>query len=85
MIADLEVEVEEDEKRFAAFLDRHIYGCKDFYEYLEKKGGIQRMMELRKMDMVMEICQNGLVDYTFLGGAQIDRYGNLNSTIIGRG
>ncbi|MEX1231335.1 MAG: CoA-transferase [Planctomycetaceae bacterium] len=32
---------------------------------------------------IMETCQRGLVDYTFLGGAQIDRYGNLNSTIIG--
>src|SRR4051812_18680770 len=33
---------------------------------------------------VMEMCQRGLVDYTFLGGAQIDAYGNLNSTQIGR-
>jgi glutaconate CoA-transferase subunit B len=24
-----------------------------------------------------------MIDYTFLGGAQIDRYGNLNSTVIG--
>lgn len=32
---------------------------------------------------VMETCQRGLVDYTFLGGAQIDAYGNLNSTVIG--
>src|SRR6266508_2662398 len=32
---------------------------------------------------VMETCQRGLVDYTFLGGAQIDAYGNLNSTMIG--
>jgi glutaconate CoA-transferase subunit B len=32
---------------------------------------------------VMETCQRGLVDYTFLGGAQIDPYGNLNSTMIG--
>lgn len=32
---------------------------------------------------VMEACQRGLVDYTFLGGAQIDMYGNLNSTMIG--
>src|SRR5262245_59252503 len=32
---------------------------------------------------VMETCQRGLMDYTFLGGAQIDAYGNLNSTIIG--
>ncbi len=32
---------------------------------------------------IMETCQRGMVDYTFLGGAQIDAYGNLNSTIIG--
>src|SRR5262249_40105952 len=32
---------------------------------------------------VMETCQRGLIDYTFLGGAQIDAYGNLNSTQIG--
>jgi glutaconate CoA-transferase subunit B len=32
---------------------------------------------------IMETCQRGMVDYTFLGGAQIDKYGNLNSTVIG--
>jgi glutaconate CoA-transferase subunit B len=32
---------------------------------------------------IMETCQRGLMDYTFLGGAQIDPYGNLNSTMIG--
>lgn len=32
---------------------------------------------------IMEMCQRGLVDYSFLGGAQIDQYGNLNSTMIG--
>lgn len=32
---------------------------------------------------IMESCNRGLVDYTFLGGAQIDVYGNLNSTVIG--
>ncbi len=35
------------------------------------------------MGDIMEACSRGLVDYTFLGGAQIDQYGNLNSTIIG--
>jgi glutaconate CoA-transferase subunit B len=32
---------------------------------------------------IMNACARGLVDYTFLGGAQIDAYGNLNSTLIG--
>src|SRR5512136_872889 len=35
------------------------------------------------MAEVMEMCQKGLVDYTFLGGAQIDMYGNINSTMVG--
>ena len=35
------------------------------------------------MAEIMQMCQRGLVDYTFLGGAQIDSYGNLNSTVIG--
>ncbi len=29
-------------------------------------------------------CQRGFVDVGFLGGAQIDRYGNLNTSIVGR-
>lgn len=32
---------------------------------------------------VMELLQRGLADYAFLGCAQIDMYGNLNSTVIG--
>ncbi len=35
------------------------------------------------MAEIMSSCGRGFVDYTFLGGAQIDRYGNLNSTMIG--
>ena len=31
----------------------------------------------------MTTCARGQVDYAFLGGAQIDRYGNINSTCIG--
>lgn len=32
---------------------------------------------------VVETAQRGFIDYGFLGGAQIDPYGNLNSTVIG--
>jgi glutaconate CoA-transferase subunit B len=35
------------------------------------------------MDEIMESCQRGMVDYTFLGGAQIDMYGNINTSMIG--
>lgn len=36
------------------------------------------------MTEIMEACQRGIVEYAFLGGAQIDMYGNINSTQIGR-
>jgi glutaconate CoA-transferase subunit B len=32
---------------------------------------------------VMETAQRGFIDFGFIGGAQIDAYGNLNSTTIG--
>ncbi|MCA9970659.1 MAG: CoA-transferase subunit beta [Anaerolineales bacterium] len=34
-------------------------------------------------DLFMLYLQGGLVDVALLGGAQIDRYGNLNTTVIG--
>lgn len=42
-----------------------------------------RALMAGSMSEIMEICQRGLMDCTFLGGAQIDPYGNLNSTLIG--
>jgi glutaconate CoA-transferase subunit B len=42
-----------------------------------------RAVMATSMADVMETCQRGMIDYTFLGGAQIDAYGNLNSTMIG--
>jgi glutaconate CoA-transferase subunit B len=44
---------------------------------------VYRALMATSMCDVLEACQRGLVDYTFLGGAQIDAYGNLNSTVIG--
>jgi acyl CoA:acetate/3-ketoacid CoA transferase beta subunit len=35
------------------------------------------------MHDVMSACQAGYVDYGFLGAAMIDRYGNINTTVIG--
>lgn len=35
------------------------------------------------MDYVMSLAQLGYVDYGFLGAAQIDMYGNINTTVIG--
>jgi len=35
------------------------------------------------MHDVMSLCQAGYIDYGFLGAAMIDRYGNINTTVIG--
>jgi len=42
-----------------------------------------RALLASSMPDIMETCQRGMVDYTFLGGAQIDMLGNINSTMIG--
>jgi glutaconate CoA-transferase subunit A len=47
------LEVERDKERFNAFLDENIYGVKDFEEYLGKHGGIQRIEELRRKELML--------------------------------
>jgi glutaconate CoA-transferase, subunit B len=42
-----------------------------------------RAVMATSMADVMQFAQRGMIDYTFLGGAQIDAFGNLNSTVIG--
>jgi glutaconate CoA-transferase subunit B len=42
-----------------------------------------RALMVTSMADVMQFCQRGMVDATFLSGAQIDPSGNLNSTMIG--
>ena len=43
-----------------------------------------RGLHAGSMADTMSACARGLIDYCFLGGAQIDMFGNLNSTIIGK-
>src|SRR3978361_1817852 len=42
-----------------------------------------RALMATSMCDIMETASRGLIDYAFLGGAQIDPFGNLNSTMIG--
>ena len=44
------MEAEKDVGTFQTFLDKYIYGVKDFSEYLELKGGEARMAELRDLE-----------------------------------
>lgn len=48
----------------------------------DSRAGHKAVM-VSTMGAVMETCSRGYVDYTFLGGAQIDMFGNLNSTYVG--
>jgi hypothetical protein len=45
--------VERDESEFKRFLDAYIYGTKDFMEYLQKCGGLERMRELRRQEFLL--------------------------------
>jgi glutaconate CoA-transferase subunit A len=47
------LEAERDETAFRAFLDRHIYGVRDFFEYLELCGGMRRMQQLRQQEFLL--------------------------------
>ena len=44
---------------------------------------IYKAVSASSMHDIMSLSQGGYVDYGFLGGAQIDMYGNLNTTVIG--
>ncbi len=44
---------------------------------------IYKAIQATSMTEVMDTLARGLVDICFLGGAQIDMYGNLNSTMVG--
>ncbi|MCK4445170.1 MAG: acyl CoA--acetate/3-ketoacid CoA transferase subunit beta, partial [Thermoplasmata archaeon] len=43
-----------------------------------------RSFSWMSMNRMMAQAQMGYIDYGFLGAAQIDKYGNINSTIIGK-
>lgn len=46
--------VEKDPAELKAFLDKQIYGTKNFYEYLELNGGIAKMQKLRAIELLYD-------------------------------
>jgi len=46
--------VERNPEKFKKFLDKNIYSCKNFNEYLEKNGGLERMQQLRRMEFLVD-------------------------------
>ncbi|HEY3787841.1 MAG TPA: CoA-transferase [Urbifossiella sp.] len=49
------MDVEKDTTAYRQFLDDHIYGVKDFAEYLESCGGLRRMQQLRQREMLLHL------------------------------
>ncbi len=48
----------------------------------DTRAGIKSCM-MKGLCMVFELTQRGFIDYGFIGGAEIDQYGNVNATMIG--
>jgi glutaconate CoA-transferase, subunit A len=46
--------VEKDPAELKKFLDKQIYGTKNFYEYLELNGGIEKMNKLRAIELLID-------------------------------
>ena len=44
-------DVEEDAAAHLAFLDKHVFDCREFNEYLELCGGTARLEELRRQEL----------------------------------
>lgn len=43
--------VEKDPDAFKEFLDKHIYNCKNHFDYLRVNGGMEKMVELRQKEL----------------------------------
>lgn len=46
--------VEKDEQLFKEFLDKNIYSCANFSEYLEKNGGMEKMNKLIQQEHLLK-------------------------------
>jgi len=44
------LEAEKDPEALKKFLDKNIYSCKDFNEYIEKNGGAEKIKKLKKLE-----------------------------------
>jgi glutaconate CoA-transferase subunit A len=45
--------VQKDPEEFRRFLNRNIYECADHYEYIERNGGMQKIRELRRKELLL--------------------------------
>ncbi|HJZ58706.1 MAG TPA: CoA-transferase [Gemmataceae bacterium] len=49
------LEVEKDPAAFKQFLDDHIFGLRDFAEYLDLCGGLPRLQQLRQRELLLHL------------------------------
>ena len=47
------LDVEHDPTAFSHFLDDHIFGVRDFTEYLDHCGGLRRLQYLRRRELLL--------------------------------
>jgi glutaconate CoA-transferase subunit A len=47
------LKAEEDLSAFQQFLEEHIYGVRNFAEYLQRCGGLERMQQLRRQELML--------------------------------
>ncbi len=47
------LDAEADMGLYRAFLDKHLFGVKDFNEYLEVCGGLARLQQLRQEEFLL--------------------------------
>lgn len=48
------LQAERDEAEFADFLDEYVFSVRDFDEYLSKCGGLARLVELRRQELLLD-------------------------------
>jgi glutaconate CoA-transferase subunit A len=46
--------VQSDPEEFRKFLSRNIYECPDHYEYVRRNGGVQKINELRRKELLID-------------------------------
>jgi glutaconate CoA-transferase subunit A len=51
------LEKEKDPEDFKNFLQTYIYETKDYAEYIERCGGIKRIIELRAQEHLIDVTQ----------------------------
>jgi glutaconate CoA-transferase subunit A len=48
------LEVEEDVEAHRAFIEKYLFGVKDFNEYLQLCGGLERLRQLRQQELLLD-------------------------------